>query len=93
MTDEAHQLGLVNSLFDAENLMAETRAYVLNMINTVSPASLRETKRQIYTDLHRSAAEAVLESEVLLNEMMKQDDYQEGVNAFLARRQPEWKGE
>ena len=93
MSDEALTLGIVNGLVEPESLIAETREYVRNMIATVSPGSLRETKRQIYTDLHRDAATAVVESERLVNDMMKEGDYREGVNAFLEKRPPKWKGE
>ena len=60
MTDEAYDLGLVNALFSAEELLPRTREYVQQMIESVSPAALKETKRQIYSDLHRSVAEAVI---------------------------------
>lgn len=93
MSEEAAALGIVNRIVRPERLLAETREYVANMIETVSPGSLRETKRQIYTDLHRDVGTAVVESERLVNEMMKQGDYREGVKAFLEQRSPQWKGE
>lgn len=93
MSEEAAALGLVNRIVAPEELMAKTRAYALDMIRTVSPASLRQTRHQIYTDLHRDVGSAVSESERLVNEMMKQDDYREGVSAFLEKRDPRWKGE
>ncbi|MBV1877868.1 MAG: enoyl-CoA hydratase/isomerase family protein [Pseudomonadales bacterium] len=91
-TEEAYQLGLINRLVESDKLLAEATEYAKMMKNSVSPASLRETKRQIYTDLHRSVAESVIESESLVNSMMRQPDYIEGVNALLERRNPTWKG-
>lgn len=91
-SDEALELGFVNQLFAAEELMSRTYDYVKQLIATVSPNSLRQTRWQIYRDLHRDVASAVRDSEVLLDQMMTEADYQEGVAAFMAKRPPEWKG-
>ena len=90
LSEEAEQLGLINRVIEAESLMDETRAYVKSMIETVSPGSLKASRQQIYADQHRGVNEAVTESESLLQVMMKQDDYQEGVAAFLEKRNPDW---
>jgi enoyl-CoA hydratase/carnithine racemase len=92
MSDEAASLGLVNRIVEPAQLMTETLSYVSNMIETVSPGSLAQTKRQIYADLHRDVASAVLESEQLVVDMMRQPDYAEGVRAFLEKRKPDWRG-
>ncbi len=89
-SDEALTLGFVNALFAPEDLLAETYAYVRNMIARVSPNSLRQTRWQIYRDLHRDVATSVRESEQLLNEMMGEADYTEGVKAFVEKRAPDW---
>ena len=89
-SDEAYQLGFVNALFEPESLMSETYAYVQNMISTVSPNSLRQTRWQVYRDLHRDVASSVIESETLLNQMMGEPDYAEGISAFVEKRAPDW---
>ena len=90
LSEEAEQLGLINRVIEAESLLSETRAYVKSMIDTVSPGSLKASRRQIYADQHRSVDQAVAESETLLQAMMKQNDYREGVAAFLEKRHPVW---
>tara|TARA_B100001079_G_scaffold126570_1_gene108503 strand:+ start:571 stop:1392 length:822 start_codon:yes stop_codon:yes gene_type:complete len=93
LTEEAEQLGLVNRIVENSSLLDETVSYTRSMIESVSPASLMETKRQIYTDLHRDVAQSVRDSEKLIDYMMKQNDYREGVTAFLAKRSPKWSGD
>lgn len=90
LSDEALQLGFVNALYDPEELLPKTYDYVRSMIATVSPNSLRQTRWQIYRDLHRDVASSVEESETLLNKMMGEADYKEGVRAFVEKRSPDW---
>jgi len=93
LSDEAYQLGFVNSLFAREDLLEETLNYTRQMIAAVSPNSLRQTRWQTYEDQHLSAAEAVERSEMLLNTMMGEADYTEGVKAFTQKRKPKWTGQ
>jgi enoyl-CoA hydratase/carnithine racemase len=90
LSDEAFELGFINALHEPDALLAETRSYAQNMLATVSPNSLRQTRWQIYRDLHRDVAASVQDSESLLNEMMREDDYREGVRALVEKRPPDW---
>ncbi|MCY4344063.1 MAG: enoyl-CoA hydratase-related protein [Gammaproteobacteria bacterium] len=89
-TDEAAQLGIINELVAADSLIAGTHEYARNLIETVSPNALRQTRWQIYRDLTASPAESVRRSEALINQMMAEPDYAEGVAAFRERREPRW---
>ncbi|MEE8557402.1 MAG: enoyl-CoA hydratase, partial [Myxococcota bacterium] len=66
--------------------------YARRLSDSVSPGSLRETKRQIYTDLHRDVATAVREADALLETMTTTSDYREAVAAFIEKRPPRWTG-
>ncbi len=88
--EEAKALGLVNEVFPAAELLQRTYDYAANLIATVSPNALRQTRWQIYRDLHRDVASAVIDSEGLIAEMMREADYREGVAAFVGKRPPRW---
>ena len=89
-SEEALAMGLVNQMFDSVNIVQQARGYLHEMVRAVSPNSIKQTRWQIYKDLHRDAASSVEDSEKLLKEMMKEKDYQEGVQAFLDKRNPKW---
>jgi enoyl-CoA hydratase/carnithine racemase len=92
LTEEAFDLGLLNALLEPEALMPYTYDYARRLADTVSPGSLRETKRQIYTDLHRDVGAAVRDADALLERMMTEADYREAVSAFTEKRAPRWSG-
>lgn len=89
-SDEALTLGFVNQIFEPEALMAQTREYAHQLITSVSPNSLRQTRWQIYKDLHRDVASAVIESERLIEDMAKEEDFKEGIAALVEKRPPRW---
>ncbi len=90
LAEEAQALGLVNQVCSPDALQGEARAYARNLVDTVSPGSLATTRRQIYADLHRDIGSSAAESDVLIRDMMKAPDYQEGVSAFVEKRPPAW---
>lgn len=91
LAEEALAIGLVHGVVPADQLMDHTYHYVTTMVQTVSPGSLRATRRQIYSDLHRDIASSVRDSRHLLDEMIREADYAEGVAAFLDKRPPRWR--
>jgi cyclohexa-1,5-dienecarbonyl-CoA hydratase len=53
---------------------------------------LRLTKRAVDQSLYTSVIEGISAAEQLyLRELMKTEDAQEGLNAFLEKRKPVWK--
>ncbi|WP_334164315.1 enoyl-CoA hydratase-related protein [Phenylobacterium sp.] len=90
--EEAMAMGFLNRIVPADRLMDEALAYASHLARTVAPGSARETKRQIYRDLHRDAAGSVRAAEALLERMAREPDYKEGVKAWMEKRPPKWGG-
>lgn len=87
---EAQQLGLVNEIVAAEELMTKARELARRLMEN-SPASVRATKRLLagYTreKLDRHIVEAVRENAAI----RQTADFKEGITAFLEKRKPVWK--
>jgi enoyl-CoA hydratase/carnithine racemase len=88
LAEEAARIGLVNRVLPADELLAYAIGYARQLANDVSPSSIRESKRQLYADLHGDVGTAVAESEALLDRMVREADYAEGVQAWLHKRPP-----
>ena len=89
-SDEALSLGFVNQIFEPAELVDQTLEYAHQLIASVSPNSLRQTRWQVYKDLHRDVASAVIESERLIEDMAKEEDFKEGIAALVEKRPPDW---
>jgi enoyl-CoA hydratase/carnithine racemase len=89
LAEEAAAMGLLNAVLPPEELLPHTYAYARQLATTVSPASLRSTKHQLYADLHRDIA-SERDSEARLREMMTGPEYREGVRAFVEKRPPQF---
>jgi enoyl-CoA hydratase/carnithine racemase len=89
-SEEAFAMGFLNKVVAPDELIAHVTTYAKALAATVAPGSARETKRQIYRDLHRDAASAVTDAERLLETMIRHPDYAEGVKAWLQKRGANW---
>jgi cyclohexa-1,5-dienecarbonyl-CoA hydratase len=89
---EAANIGLVNSaLADSE---VETAVQeMIDHLEKLSPAALAVTKKAMYGwhAIHFDKGLARAEK-IYLEDLMKTEDAQEGIAAFMERREPEWKG-
>lgn len=85
---EAKEIGLANEALPRDEVLNHAQEYAATLVANNSRASLRETKRLIYTDLHRPINEAVADSEALLDQLMADPDYAEGIAALTQKRPP-----
>jgi enoyl-CoA hydratase/carnithine racemase len=90
LAEEAATMGLVNRVLPPDELLPATYDYARALATEVSPASLREAKRQIYADQHGDVGTAVERAVALTDEMMGRADYAEGVRAWLDKRPPDF---
>lgn len=90
LADEALEMGFLNGVVEREQLLDHVLDYAERLASTVAPSSLRETRRQVYLDLHRDIGSSVADSLRLLNEMMGSAEYRQGVEALVERRPPDF---
>lgn len=88
---EAKAIGLINKVFPAEVFKKKSEEFILKL-TSLSGRVLGLTKRVVDRSLEVSVIEGISAGEHLyLEELMKSDDAQEGLNSFLEKRKPIWK--
>jgi cyclohexa-1,5-dienecarbonyl-CoA hydratase len=88
---EAERLGLVSHVVEDARL-EEKLQEVLGRLRELSAPALEMTRRALDTAHGRTFEDALARVEDLyLNELMKTDDAQEGVRAFMEKRKPAWR--
>ena len=91
--DEAYRLGLVNKVFDTISDLYKGIEECVNVMMSKPPLSLRMAKNIINNSITCDSIEAALaiEREAVLW-LFASEDMKEGVNAFLEKRKPVFKG-
>jgi cyclohexa-1,5-dienecarbonyl-CoA hydratase len=88
---EAKAIGLINKVFPAQAFREKSEEFV-RKLTSLSGKILGLTKRAVDRSLYTSVSEGISSAEQLyLGELMKTEDAQEGLNAFLEKRKPIWK--
>jgi len=89
---EAASIGLANSVVPEVDL-EQTVQHAVDHLSQLSRAALDITKRAIYSwdAIHFDKGLARAEK-TYLDELMRTEDAHEGINAFLEKREPAWKG-
>lgn len=88
---KAAQIGLATKSVAAGELEASA-SNALSRLHQLSPAALAVTKKAVYAwdAIHFDKGLARAEK-IYLDELMKTEDAQEGIRAFLEKRSPQWK--
>lgn len=88
---EAKSLGLVNHVLPIEEF-EDKKSEFIKKFTSLSGAVLKITKKSMYQTFGLNYQEAIKSVEDLyLNELMNTDDANEGLQAFLEKREPIWK--
>jgi len=92
---EAYRIGLVNVLPDeGQDAWEAATAWIAKHLIPKSALSLRVANQAVRKNFFRRLWEDLPRMEALyLKDLMESHDPNEGINAFLERRKPEWKNE
>jgi enoyl-CoA hydratase len=88
---EAERIGLVNRVVAAEDFEAEVTAWA-ERLAAKSPVLMRLGKDAMFRQQDMPFLDALDFLRAYLTMAFATDDFQEGVQAFLERREPEWTG-
>jgi len=86
--DEALALGLVSELHDSKEAVFAAAMALAEKLKGHAPLTMRATKEA----LRRLRTGEVKDDHDLIVECYMSQDFREGMEAFLAKRKPEWKG-
>ena len=87
--DKAKEIGLINNVFDANNLQGEVDI-LANKISKKSSLTLKIGKKAFYNQIEMKISDAYkYASEVMIKNMMEADS-DEGIRAFIDKRKPKW---
>ncbi|MCC6438591.1 MAG: enoyl-CoA hydratase/isomerase family protein [Acidimicrobiales bacterium] len=88
LAEEALELGFVNWVDPAEELMARARAYAADLAQNVSPTSMAVIKQQVWHSVQNDLAASNALSDSEMRASLKRGDFKEGVSSFLEKRPP-----
>ncbi|PWR21953.1 enoyl-CoA hydratase-related protein [Zavarzinia compransoris] len=91
--EEGRQLGFVNEVVPAAELMAAARRWA-GLILECAPSSIRATKESVLRGLEQPSLEAaMLANYPEIGRMFMSKNFREGPRAFAEKRQPRWTGD
>ncbi|MEQ9640862.1 MAG: enoyl-CoA hydratase [Alphaproteobacteria bacterium] len=88
--ETAHRFGLINRAVPADDLRQETLA-LAHQIASKSSYTLRIGKQALYRQLEMELSEAYDFASTVMLENLLAHDADEGIGAFVEKRQPEWR--
>jgi enoyl-CoA hydratase/carnithine racemase len=88
---DAYRMGLVNRVTPEGEAMHEARRLAL-LIASKSPLTLKIGKRAFYEQLEMGLADAYRHASAVMVENMLARDAEEGIGAFIDKREAKWEG-
>ena len=88
---KARELGLVDRVFEPDDLLQGACDYVRRLAKTSPPTAIAATKRLVYRHVGTGYATALREAELVQNEFVQAPDAAEGARAFVEKRAPKFR--
>lgn len=89
--DDAARVGLVNRVAPKDHALGEAESWARH-IATKSPLTLAIGKRAFYEQVEMNLDDAYRHASRVMVENMLARDAEEGINAFIEKRDPQWSG-
>jgi enoyl-CoA hydratase/carnithine racemase len=87
-SEEALELGVVNRVVPAGELVGVAMDYARDLAASCSPASMAAIKRQVYDHAAVDVATALDQSNRYMRQSLRGPDFKEGVSSYLEKRAP-----
>jgi len=87
---QALDLGLVDRVFAASDLLVEAQQYVTRLSKISAPQAIAATKRMVYDHLGTSYELALHDADRMQTKFVAAPDAKEGAAAFMERRSPQF---
>lgn len=89
--ERAYEIGLVSKVVEGDALMEEAKA-LLRRITSKGPVAVRMALESIYRGLDTPTGEALGFESAMFGLLASTEDMREGMQAFLEKRKPDFKG-
>lgn len=88
---EAYQFGMVNHVVPVDGYLDEALK-LADQIAARAPVALRVAKKMINESFERTLSDGLSEEKQQFYNLFATEDQKEGMQAFIEKRKPEWKG-
>jgi enoyl-CoA hydratase/carnithine racemase len=88
LADEAKEMGVVSRVLAPGDLLSASVEYARDLGKYSAPWSMAQMKKQVWNQLDLARTDALAESNSLMVDSLKRNDFKEGVSSFVEKRDP-----